>query len=64
MPKIKTHKTTAKRFKISGTGKLVRRQTMLSHNLTNRTPASKRHHRSTMVVVSGDAKRINRLLAR
>ena len=64
MPKIKTHKTAAKRFKITGTGKLSRRQPNLSHNLTNRSNDSKRRHSKDAAVASGDTKRINRLIAR
>lgn len=64
MPKIKTHKTASKRFKITGTGKLVRRKPMLSHNLTNRTAKNKRQNRQDEVVVAADVKRVNRLIAR
>ncbi len=43
MPKMKTHKATAKRFKITGTGKLLRRKQRSTHLRRNK---SKRVHRS------------------
>ena len=41
MPKQKTHKGAAKRFKISGGGKLIRQQSMHSHILTKKTTKRK-----------------------
>jgi len=42
MPKLKTHKGAAKRFKKTGTGKVVRRHSHARHILTSKGPARKR----------------------
>lgn len=43
MPKLKTHKGTAKRIKISGTGKLIRERAYGNHILAKKSKARKRH---------------------
>ena len=50
LPKQKTHKGAAKRFKITGTGKVVRHQSMKSHILTKKTTKRKRHLRKSVEV--------------
>lgn len=50
MPKQKTHKGSAKRFKVTGTGKLVRHQSMKSHILTKKTTKRKRNLRKSVAV--------------
>lgn len=42
MPKMKTHKGAAKRFKMTGTGKLTRRKAFARHILTSKAPGRKR----------------------
>jgi large subunit ribosomal protein L35 len=42
MPKLKTHKGAAKRFKKTGTGKIVRRHAMARHILTSKGQGRKR----------------------
>ncbi len=42
MPKMKTHKGAAKRFKKTGTGKISRRKAFARHILTSKSPARKR----------------------
>lgn len=42
MPKLKTHKGAAKRFKKTGSGKFARRKAFLRHILTSKSPAQKR----------------------
>jgi large subunit ribosomal protein L35 len=42
MPKMKTHKSSASRFKVTGTGKLLRRHPGRRHKLTKKTSAQKR----------------------
>lgn len=42
MPKMKTHKGAAKRFKKTGTGKIMRRKANARHLLTGKSPARKR----------------------
>jgi large subunit ribosomal protein L35 len=42
MPKIKTKSAAKKRFKVTGTGKIMRRPTMRSHNLEHKSSKRKR----------------------
>jgi large subunit ribosomal protein L35 len=64
MPKMKTHRGAAKRFKITGTGKLRRRKAYLNHILEKKAPGRKRRlHRETPLS-PGDEDRMNRLLGR
>lgn len=64
MPKMKTHKGAAKRFKVTGTGKVMRRKANLNHILEKKSPARKRRLAGEAEVTGGDADRINRLLAK
>lgn len=41
MPKMKTHKSGAKRYKVTGSGKILRRQAGRKHLLGHKTPARK-----------------------
>ncbi|MDX2181829.1 MAG: 50S ribosomal protein L35 [Bryobacteraceae bacterium] len=50
MPKMKTHKGAAKRFKKTGTGKIVRRKAFARHILTSKSPSRKRSLGKTVVV--------------
>jgi len=63
VPKLKTHKATAKRFKLTGSGKLVRTKGERSHL---RRKHAKRVKRSAWkmleVETTGEVKRIKRLL--
>lgn len=58
MPKMKTKKCAAKRFKKTGTGKLKRNHMGGSHILTNKNRKQKRTLRSTDLVDKADMKRI------
>ncbi|HXO21343.1 MAG TPA: 50S ribosomal protein L35 [Thermoanaerobaculia bacterium] len=49
MPKQKTHKGAAKRFKVTAGGKVMRHQSMHSHILTSKTTKRKRHLRQAVV---------------
>ena len=62
MPKIKTHKATAKRFRYSGSGKLMRTKIGKSH-LRRKKPARVKALFSRMIEVEhpGDVKRVKRL---
>ena len=62
MPKMKTNKSVAKRFKITAKGKVKRRHANKSHILTKKTPKRKRHLRKPALAAKGDAKRIKRML--
>lgn len=62
MPKMKTRRAAAKRFKKTGTGKLKRRKAYHSHILTKKSPKRKRHLRKGTLVAPADVKRIKRML--
>jgi len=62
MPKQKTSRGAAKRFKLTGTGKLKRRKAYLCHILTSKTRKQKRNLRQAVVVDQSNAKAIQRLL--
>jgi large subunit ribosomal protein L35 len=62
MPKQKTSRGAAKRFKLTGTGKLKRRKAYLRHILTSKTRKQKRNLRRAIVVDQTNAKAIQRLL--
>lgn len=62
MPKMKTHRGAAKRFKKTGTGKLKFDRAYGSHLFANKTTKQKRHLRKAKVATSGDFKRIRSLL--
>jgi large subunit ribosomal protein L35 len=58
MPKLKTHKGTAKRIKITGTGKLVRERAFGNHILAKKSKARKRNIKTTAIVKGKNAKNI------
>jgi large subunit ribosomal protein L35 len=62
MPKLKTSRGTAKRFKMTGTGKVRRRRAYLRHILTNKTRKQKRGLRKPGIVHSSNQRAIKRLL--
>ncbi|MCJ7599973.1 MAG: 50S ribosomal protein L35 [Desulfobulbaceae bacterium] len=62
MPKMKTNRGAAKRFKISGSGKVIRRKAFTSHILTKKSTKRKRNLRQSAVVDSANSKGIKRLL--
>jgi len=64
MPKIKTHKGAAKRFKVTGGGKILRLKAYKSHILTKKNAERKRRLGKTQEVASSDKKKIRRLLCR
>ena len=62
MPKMKTHRGAAKRFKKTGTGKIVRSRNNKQHILTKKTAKRKRRLRKGTLVASVDAKRVSQML--
>lgn len=63
MPKIKTHKVTQKRFKVTGTGKLMRVKIGKSHLRRQKAGRVKRQFDSyTELTSTGDQKRIRKLV--
>ncbi|WP_132991465.1 50S ribosomal protein L35 [Gordonia zhaorongruii] len=64
MPKSKTHKGTAKRFKVTGSGKIVRQKANRRHLMEHKSSHRTRRLEGTTVVSDKDAPRIKRLLNR
>ena len=62
MPKMKTHRGAAKRFRKTGTGKVVRQKANKQHILTKKDTKRKRHLRSSTLVSNADVPRIKRLI--
>jgi large subunit ribosomal protein L35 len=62
MPKIKTKRGAAKRFKKTGSGKIIRSKAFGNHILTKKTTKRKRSIRKSGVVDSANAKNISRLI--
>ena len=62
MPKQKTHKGAAKRFKVTATGKVTRHQAMHSHMLTSKTTKRKRNLRKATLVSPAFASTVRGML--
>jgi large subunit ribosomal protein L35 len=62
LPKQKTHKGAAKRFKVTGTGKVTRHQSMHSHILTKKTTKRKRNLRKAVEVSPAFASTLKTML--
>jgi large subunit ribosomal protein L35 len=62
MPKLKTHKGAAKRFKKTGTGKVKRHKAYLRHILTSKDKKRKRKLRHAVLVDPADAPKIKRMI--
>jgi large subunit ribosomal protein L35 len=63
MPKMKTHKGTKKRFKLSATGKAMHRAAGTSHLASRMSTKRKRNLRGIRSTTKSESKRIARLLA-
>jgi large subunit ribosomal protein L35 len=64
MPKQKTHSAAKKRFKVTGTGKLLRRRAMQSHYLEKKSAKRKRGFRRDDPVNPVDVREVKRLLGK
>ena len=62
MPKMKTSRAAAKRFKKTGTGKIVRNKAYKSHILTKKTQKRKRNLRKPTVLDQTDVKSMKKIL--
>jgi len=60
MPKLKTKSSAKKRFKISGTGKVIAAQAGKRHGMIKRTNKFIRNQRGTTVLFEGDAKNVKK----
>ena len=64
MPKQKTKKAAAKRFKVTGSGKILRRNAMKSHNLEKKSAKRKRKLRRDHAVAETDTREVRRMLGK
>ncbi|HEV3227775.1 MAG TPA: 50S ribosomal protein L35 [Acidimicrobiales bacterium] len=62
MPKMKTHRGAAKRFKLTGSGKLMRRKANMNHILEKKPSKRTRRLKREEELTGGDRVRIERLL--
>ncbi len=62
MPKMKTHRGAAKRFKVTGSGKITRRKAGMNHILEKKSPARKRRLGRTTELTGGDRDHVRRQL--
>ena len=62
MPKIKTNRGAAKRFKKTSSGKIRKNSAFTSHILTTKTTKRKRNLRKSSIMAPADAKRIKVLM--
>ncbi len=62
MPKIKTNRGAAKRFKTTGSGKIVRNKAFANHILTKKNAKRKRNLRKSALVDSANLRQVARLL--
>ncbi len=63
MPKAKSHRAAAKRFKLTGTGKVKRSQAYHKHILTSKDRKRKNHLKKATLVSKADAAKVKRLLS-
>jgi large subunit ribosomal protein L35 len=64
MPKNKTHKGTAKRVRVTGSGKLLRQHTNRQHKFEHKSSTRIRRLAGTTDIAPADTKRVRRLLGR
>lgn len=62
MPKLKTHKGAAKRFRKTGTGKIVRNHAFARHILTSKARSRKRKLGQSVVADSADQAKLKEML--
>lgn len=62
MPKIKTNRSAAKRFRITASGKIKRNKAYKRHILSNKGKKQKRHLRKATTVVAAESKNIRKLI--
>lgn len=64
MPKMKTHRGAAKRFKVTATGKIKRKQAGKGHLLAHKSKDRKRRLRKSVILNKAEEKRVQKLLNR
>lgn len=63
MPKIRTKRAAAKRFKLTATGKIKRKKAFANHIFTKKTTKRKRNLRKSTLVARADKSRVDRMIA-
>ncbi|MDQ6710737.1 MAG: 50S ribosomal protein L35 [Candidatus Dormibacteraeota bacterium] len=61
MPKIRTHRASAKRFRLTATGKIVRQHAQKSHLLGHKSARRKRQYSKLLLLTGKDARRLRRV---
>jgi len=64
MPKMKTHSGAAKRFRLTGSGKVMRRRANRNHLLEHKSTKRTRRLSSDQVVAASDVRKIKKLLGK
>ena len=64
MPKMKTHSGSAKRFRLTGTGKVIRRRANMNHLLEHKPTKRTRRLSREMTLAPSDVKKIKKLLGK
>ena len=64
MPKLKTRKGIAKRVRVTRNGKIVRRNSWMSHRLHQKSKTHKRKDHTEQKVAKGDRKAVKRALGK
>jgi large subunit ribosomal protein L35 len=64
MPKMKTHTGASKRFRVTGTGKVMRRRANRNHLLEHKTSTRTRRLKNEVTLAPADTKKMKRLLGR
>ncbi|MBV8386793.1 MAG: 50S ribosomal protein L35 [Acidimicrobiia bacterium] len=62
MPKMKTHRGAAKRFKVTGSGKIMRRKAFRNHILEKKSSKRTRRLAKEAELTGGDRDQVRRLL--
>ena len=62
MPKLKSNRSAAKRFKPTATGRFKHRQSFKNHILTKKSSKRKRHLRGLLLIHAADQKRVQQML--
>jgi large subunit ribosomal protein L35 len=62
MPKLKTHRGAAKRFRKTASGKIKRSKAFKSHILTKKASKRKRHLAQATLICDADHRRISRMI--
>jgi len=62
MPKVKTHRASAKRFRVTGSGLIIKNKAGRRHDLGKKTSKRKRNMRKADVVAKADVKVVRQLI--